>query len=136
MKSTLSIPTDNLYKFKAVFGLAIIIASLLAIVITYNTLDQREFSIDVERIKLENSNINSKHEAALINIYKQYSSTSYAVMLTVLTIASFSILFGFFFSMSGFLDWKDLQKDEDDIRKTKLQLLKKELSSNNFRRKR
>ncbi len=105
MNSRLSIPTDNIYKFYAIFGLAFCIGALTLFVFTYNTHLESSVSLTLELTKLESNNsednlIQAKKEM-LQNLLKIGNSNKDLYM----SIISLSFSLGLFVMAIGFYRW-------------------------------
>ncbi len=68
MAPSLPFPTDNIYKFACLFGLALIIASILAFASTYSAALDRKVKLAEVTLALESKDVKSKADEALIKL--------------------------------------------------------------------
>lgn len=128
MNSKLAIPTDNIYKFEAIFGLALLITSLLALNFSLGNHVDKLFdaSIQMESIK---------EAAKRMNLESAYVDTLTAALLLSVTGSFLGCLVGVICSIYGFHNWKTIVQSVDDevkkLEKEKLdieiKILKEEL---------
>lgn len=126
MTPTISVPTDNIYKFMCLFGLAIIIASIACYVSIYiNTLDKKIYFYEKikqleyieNRTKAEEDNLSLYTK--LVEVATDNESTSKYLIGTMLGL-------GLLLSINGFYKWFSITQKRDD-KISDLQLEKLEL---------
>jgi len=129
MTPSLSIPTDNIYKFACLFGLALIISSMFALVSIYSaSLDRKirysEIIIPIEakaeRTKAEENLLAMNKK--LIEVTKSNEDFAGTVMIVVLA-------FGISLSLYGAHLWYNtIQKRDDKLAALQLEKLEVEIA--------
>lgn len=66
MQPNVPIPTDNLYKFQALFGLAIIISAMVGLYLTYATTNAELIAVSDRFYELEKEQLADQQEAVAI----------------------------------------------------------------------
>ena len=132
MTPSLPVPTDNIYKFSCLFGLALIISSLFAFVSTYTSSLDRKIKYSEVVIPLEAKAQRSKVEddmlamnKKLIEVTKSNESIAGAGISIVLTA-------GIFLSGFGATRWHSVIQKRDD-RLAALQIEKLEVEIERLR---
>jgi hypothetical protein len=128
MQSSIPIPTDNIYKFSCLFGLALIVSGVFSFVTSYNSsLDRKVKYMEAiipleakpERTKVEEDFLIMNHQ--LIALTKDNEKTN---------IAAISILLaaGLLLSTYGAVKWKNIvQKRDDQLAELQLRKLSAEV---------
>lgn len=132
MTPSLSVATDNIYKFICLFGLALIISSIFAFVSTYTTSLDRKIKYSETIIPLEVKAQRSKAEddllamnKKLIGVTKSNENFAGGIILLVLVV-------GISLSAFGAQMWYNMIQKRDD-RLATLQLEKLELEIEKLR---
>lgn len=128
MTPSLPIPTDNIYKFSCIFGLALIVASIFSYVSIYvSSLDRKAKYMEViipledkaERSKAENNLLELNNK--LIEIVKSNEKTAADVLGSVIGI-------GIVLSAYGAWNWRQkIQTRDDKIAELQIDKLKAEV---------
>lgn len=126
MTPSLSVPTDNIYKFASLFGLALIIVSVLFFVTTYTSALGTKTRHSELIIALNSKDIRSKHEEDLLQWNQQLLNIAIAnekaANYAVGAICGLGIVVGVW----GLVRWRYTVQKRDD-RLADLQLRKLEL---------
>lgn len=125
MTPSLSAPTDNIYKFIAIFGLAIILASVLSYTAIYTSSLDRKVGYKEKIIAIETKSEKTKEDIATLDL----NNTLFKVTKDNERFAGgaiFTIFFvGIGLSIYGFSKWKTKIQAHDDavatLQKEKLQ---------------
>lgn len=126
MTPSLSVPTDNIYKFASLFGLALIIASLLSLVAVYtSTLSEKIRLADAISVLETIEKRSPEQEVRLairqkeLSVRQSNESTASIVLLVIFGL-------GLGCSFWGFDQWKSLVQTRDDqiaeLQRRKLEL--------------
>ena len=87
MAPSLPFPTDNIYKFACLFGLALIIASILVFSSSYSSALDRKVKLVEIAVALDSKDVKSKADEALIKFNQQLIDVEKANERTVSTFA-------------------------------------------------
>lgn len=107
MNSKLAIPTDNIYKFEAIFGLAILLASLLGLIYSLGSYPETLFNAAIE---LEKITDNEKK----VNLESAYAGSMQAGLQFALGVSIIGCVVGVICSRYGFNKWSNLVQPVDD----------------------
>ncbi len=130
MDSRISIPTDNIHKFYAIFGLVICISAATLFVIAYNFHHQETVTISTELAKLNTLGDLAPYQEAYKDILEKRleigASNKDFYMKTISAILAIGIVSIFF----GFIRWHfEVQPKLDELTNLQIQKLKAELSN-------
>lgn len=136
MKTPLSLPTDNLHKFRSIFGLVLLLGSLLlAYNATHDTLQKLRFYgfkikeaegrlLGVSKEDFDAGNWVDFQKMEINSQVKEFYYYSFRVQLLVTTLMFFSGIHQIFF---GFRLWKkNVQDYQDEYLKFEVQKIKLE----------
>lgn len=126
MTPPLSVPTDNIYKFSCLFGLALIISSIFAFVSTYSSSLDRKIKYAETVIPLEAKTQRSKADDELLALNKKLIEITKSNESAALSVISVVLVAGLMLSMYGALKWHRVIQERDDMLAT-LQLKKLEI---------
>lgn len=130
MKPNISVPTDNIYKFCCLFGLAIIISSIFSFVAIYtSTLDSKiKYANTV--INLQTKENRSKSEDELLKLNKKLIDVAKSNEETANTFISITMSVGILLSIFGAEKWyRVIQKRDDKISELQVKKLELEIKS-------
>jgi uncharacterized membrane protein YiaA len=129
MQPSLPIPTDNIYKFSCLFGLALIISSIFYFVAAYNTSLDRTVKYFVIITSLEAKSEKTKTEEELLSMNKRLLTIT--VANEKLASESIGVIFviGFCISFYGAMQWwRIIQKRDDQLAELQLEKLSIEIA--------
>lgn len=110
----LPIPTDNIYKFSCIFGLVLIVSSVISYVAGYSSALDRKFATAKEILVLQGKDNRTKQEEELlqINIKLLDVTKSNSDLLTVMV----GLTMGLGLCLSGFgaQRWHNIIQKRDD----------------------
>lgn len=140
MYSRVPLPTDNIYKFYALFGLLVILTTSVLFVVRLehynNGAYERYIPLETLKHKKTAGNINNVEKLRL-DILQSQSEIEKKNRDLELGIYIFSFLvFGILPCVSGFAFWhRNIQPKQDELLDLQIEKLKKEISSTpNFKR--
>lgn len=126
MESSIPVPTDNIYKFLATFGLVVIVASLTLMVINTNSTNQAVWKAANEYYDLSVSNDPRKDEKGKILETQMRVAASDRKFVPIML--SIVLGLGGAISFEGFRRWsKVIQPLSDEIRELQREKLKLEI---------
>lgn len=129
MDSRISIPTDNIYKFYALFGLAFCVAALTMFVLAYNSHFESTTELSMQLAKLDTLAKLTEFEEAQKKILENQIEIGNSNKDFYMTIISASLGFGLVVMISGFIRWHyKVQPQIDKIMALKIEQLQVELS--------
>ena len=115
MTPSLPIPTDNIYKFACIFGLALIMASIFSYVSTYLYSFDRKVKYMEVILPLEANAQRSKADNDLIEFNKKLIEVSMSNEGAAKYIISAALGIGIALSVVGALAWHEKIQKRDDI---------------------
>lgn len=116
MNTSLSIPTDNIYKFICIFGLALVIAGILSFATTYSTSLDKKIKYSEEKIILESKENRSKADSDLLSLNTKLLNLTIENERFVEKAISAFFGVGFMTSIAGAIFWYyRIQKRDDRI---------------------
>ncbi|MBL1274531.1 MAG: hypothetical protein COB30_000425 [Ectothiorhodospiraceae bacterium] len=129
MNSSLSIPTDNIFKFYAIFGLALLISSIIGASIIITSSNERVISYYEKIHSLKKDGKINNNEKELSDRYEQ-------IIQTIITDRKFHgsslmaiFLIGAIISIFGFINWhRKYQSKQNDLLDLQIEHMKKEIS--------
>jgi hypothetical protein len=114
MTPSLTVPTDNIYKFACLFGLALIVSALFAFVTSYaSSLDRKIKSFEVI-IPLETKPQRTKTEDELLDMHKKLVEVTRENEKASLVVIAIVAAFGFNLSIYGAMKWYGVIQKRDD----------------------
>jgi hypothetical protein len=127
--SSLSVPTDNIYKFACLFGLALIVSSVFALVVTYTSSLDRKVRYSEIAIPLEAKSPRTKAEDDVLAMYRHLievtKSNEYVVSLAVGVL----LAVGLILSGYGAKRWhSEIQKRDDKLASLQVEKLEAEVA--------
>ena len=116
MESRIPIPTDNIYKFYALFGLVLFIAAIAIRISVYKNTNELVFSIAPELSALEVLEKPSPVEATKKELLKRQIEVSVAERDTFRELAYYVMIFGTVSMAFGFSMWQHrVQPRQDEL---------------------
>ena len=130
MDTKIPVPTDNIYKFLATFGLVVMVASMTLIILNANTTNKTvwEAANAIYDLEVSNDPLKEKRMKLL------ESEIGVAASNRTFGLWALSVVFalGFFASLEGFRRWyKHIQPMYDEILELEREKLRLEVSSLN-----
>ncbi|ART48327.1 hypothetical protein [Acidovorax carolinensis] len=126
MTPALPIPTDNIFKFACLFGLALIVSSIFGFVSIYTSSLDRKVKYSETVIALEAKEQKTKAESDLLDLTKKLIDVTKSNERTANSVIGVSVFFGILLSAYGALMWYlAVQKRDDKL--VALQLEKMEI---------
>lgn len=134
MQDKLSIPTDNIYKFYAIFGLVLFVFSIASMIYTNKNTNELIFSSAIEKENLLlTPNPTTVEKAKLLAIEKRLDISLKDKSFFNNALSIF-VAIGTYLSFWGFMKWvKVIQPIQDET--AKLQLEKLRIEVNNMKKK-
>ena len=130
--SSLPLPTDNIYKFACLFGLALIVSAILLFVSVYtSSLDRKVKYLEVV-ISLESKQQRSKSEEDLLALNRRLIDISKSNETLAVVVIAVVTAIGVLLSIFGAKHWSQEIQSRDD-RLAELQLEKLELELGELR---
>lgn len=114
MTPSLPIPTDNIYKFACIFGLALIIVSVFSFVATYNSSFERKVKYIEIVIPLENKEHRTKAEEDQLIFSKKIINISTENERVAMYAAGTFLAVGIILSFFGGSKWYEKIQQRDD----------------------
>lgn len=129
MTPSLPIPTDNIYKFACLFGLALIMASIFSYVSTYvSSFDQKVKYLQVI-IPLEANTQRSKADTDFIELNKKLIEVSISNEKTAKIVIGAVLGVGIALSILGAFAWHEkIQKRDDKLAQLQIDKLEVEVT--------
>lgn len=127
--SSLSVPTDNIYKFACLFGLALIISSVFSFVAVYtSTLDQKVKHLEVI-ITLEAKTQRTKAEDEVLSMHRRLIDVSKSNEDAAGFLIGVLLTFGGGLSLYGARKWNsEIQSRDDRLAKLQIEKLEAEIA--------
>lgn len=125
MQPSIPVPTDNLYKFAALFGLVLIVASIVSVVSTYNSAYDELVEIASSYIALEGkSDATTKQMKQLMDKRIEVIDSNREFYVFILSIP---IVIGGALSVWGFQRWARIQPLHDELIELQVAKVRKEV---------
>ncbi|HDY8183208.1 TPA: hypothetical protein RQL23_004646 [Vibrio vulnificus] len=142
MQSRISIPTDNIYKFYATFGLVLLVATMVLFVFVYSTFQASYHERYVELKVLTSLSILTPEQAGRKEVLEAKEIIDKSDQKTYMVSIALFLTLSLFLSTYGFYRWhKKLQPLQDEIlqrQKEKIELevklLNKQLNASRIKR--
>jgi positive regulator of sigma E activity len=129
MTPSLSVPTDNIYKFACLFGLALILVSAFSFVTTYTTNLDRKVRYSEVVISLDSKSPRSKNEDDLLELNKKLLEVTNSNEKTANIAIGFVFFLGAALSFLGASSWYiKVQQRDDQLVNLQMQKLEAEIS--------
>ncbi|MGZ5621900.1 MAG: hypothetical protein ACXWFG_13650 [Methylobacter sp.] len=129
MTPSLSIPTDNIYKFSCLFGLALIIVSIFSYITIYSSYLEKKIRYFEVIIPLEYNTQRNKADNDLLELNKKLIEVSISNEKTAKKIIGSVLGFGIFFSALGAYKWHEkIQKRDDKLAQLQIDKLEAEVT--------
>ena len=132
MTPSLPIPTDNIYKFACLFGLALIIVSIFSFVSVYNASLDRRIKYAEVVISLEAKELRNKGEENILALNKKLIDVSKVNENFANSVIGSVLAVGILLSFFGARQWYQKIQHRDDIL-AQLQLEKLEVEIQKIR---
>lgn len=126
MQPNIPIPTDNLYKFMALFGLTVIIASLVGLTFVSQVSNDRITALVPKIFALPEAEASADQRVLMKRILEIEVSDRNTDMklLAVSTVA------GFFVAFWGFWEWRRIQPLHDELLELQVAKARREVNGN------
>jgi len=132
MHSKIPLPTDNIYKFYALFGLMLLISSMALFVINYSTYQQRSFDRFLELSVLIKLKELTPQQLTLKEMYQAQAVVDKSDKKTYLYCISVFITLSLFLMFYGFLKWhRNIQPLQDLLIKKQIEKIELEIKQLN-----
>jgi len=129
MTPSLPIPSDNIYKFACLFGLALIITSIFSYVSTHSSYLDRKIKYFELIIPLEANAQRSKADNDLIELNKRLLDVSISDEKTAKFVIQLVLGAGIFLSLLGAYEWHEkIQKRDDKLAQLQIDKLEAEVT--------
>ncbi len=132
MENKITIPTDNIYKFYALFGLLFFISCIISAVSIHNSSNELAYKNYIERETLKAKENKSQEETNIVTVLerrKQIDKADRDFFVYSLLIGAF---FGIVTMVFGFYHWQTkVQPSQDKFLQLQISKLEKEILSLN-----
>lgn len=129
MNPNLPIPTDNIYKFSCLFGLALILVSVFSFASNYTTNLDRKVKYSEVVISLESKASKSKSEDDLLALNKRLLEVTTSNEKVLNSVLGAATAIGILLSFIGAQSWKNkIQNRDDQIAELQIEKLKLEIA--------
>lgn len=133
MIPNLPIATDNIYKFACLFGLAIIIASILSFVSVYSSTLDRKVALSEVVISLEAKEQLTKAEESTLELNKKLVEVAQSNERFAQSIIGGAFAIGLLLSIYGAYRWHTMIQARDDLLATlQIEKLRAEIAKLQF----
>lgn len=124
MQPSIPVPTDNLYKFMALFGLVLVVSSLFGMVLTGRSANAQIFDAarDYAQVDPELSPAKKAYADSLVK-KASIAAEDRDVLIMALIIP---LTVGMLLSYSGFARWKQIQPLHDELLRLQVERARKE----------
>jgi len=128
MTPKLPVPTDNVYKFYALFGLVILISSAFGTVYTTDVTNQRIFEIFTQIGEYKEDGEISSFEEGQIQMLEQLRDVAISNKELTLDVLAWSFAISLYVMGYGFYKWHmTIQRRDDRLTELKIRQLEKDL---------
>lgn len=136
MQPNVPIPTDNLYKFLALFGLVLVIASFAGLYLAYANHRVEMISIQDREFELAKAarNLSPSAVAEIEFDLAVRGDVSGGNLMTFDLIMVFVMLIGIALCLTGFLLWSRVQRLQDELLELQIAKARKEAHGSNVYR--
>lgn len=129
MTPSLPVPTDNIFKFACLFGLALIIAGLFSFVSIYSSSLDRKIKYSEVLIPLEAKAQRSKAEDDILALNKRLIEVTRANEVAGYGVVGAALAAGLFLSGYGAKKWhRDIQQRDDRLALLQIEKLEVEIA--------
>ena len=129
MTPSLQIATDNVYKFLCLFGLALIVVSIVSLVSTYTASLDRKIKYREVIISLEANSQRNKADEERLEMNKKLMEISKSNENFANGVLAFVLVLGAIFSLIGFWLWYErIQIRDDKLAQLQLEKLQAEIA--------
>lgn len=129
MSPSLPVPTDNIYKFACLFGLALIVSSIFSFVATYTSSLDRKVRYSEALIPLEAKAQRTKIEEDTLAMNKKLIEVTKSNENAAGVAISIVLVVGLFLSGYGAKKWyQDIQRRDDRLAALQLEKLEAEIA--------
>ena len=130
MQSKIPLPTDNIYKFYALFGLLLLVSSMVLFVINYSTFQQRAVDRFIELSVLNELKELTPEQAAKKELLTAQSEVDVTNKKTYTGCIGIFIALSFWAMFYGFRRWhKDIQPQQDLLLAKQIEKIELEISA-------
>jgi uncharacterized membrane protein YidH (DUF202 family) len=126
MKSTIPIPTDNIYKFSCLFGLALIVAGIFSFIASYSSSLDRKIAYVEAMTALEAKTNKTEADTKLIAQKQHLIDVTKSNEKTVSYSTGMVVVLGLLLSFTGAMKWYKIIQPRDD-KMAELQIEKMQL---------
>jgi hypothetical protein len=128
MTPSMPIATDNIYKFAALFGVAILISVILAVSYLQEKNGELAFNNLLELEVLKSKDTLSKEETVKRNLLEEKDKALTRHMKLIVRIFSISLWIGIFFLLWGGINWwRKVQPKQDELLNLQIEKTKREI---------
>ncbi len=136
MTPKLPLPTDNIYKFYALFGLVLLLSSAFGIIYTTDVTNQRVFEIFTQIGQYKEDGEISSFEEGQIQMLEKLKEVALSNKELYLFVLHSSFATSLYLMLYGFYRWHmTIQRRDDRLVQLKIRQLEKELKISHFTRK-
>jgi hypothetical protein len=133
MTPSLSVPTDNIYKFACLFGLALIVTAVFSFVTTYNSTLDRKVRYSEAIIPLELKSPRAKLEEDMLEMNKKLLKVTQDNEKAANYAFGLVLGLGLILSASGAHNWyKKVQQRDDELAQLQMRKLEAEIEKLNI----
>ena len=132
MQSKIALPTDNIYKFYAMFGLLILLTSGVMFFMRHEYYNSMAFERYIPLETLKAKNTQTKEEKAQLYLLEQKAIIAKSDEKLELSIYLFFFLFGICLTIYGFHHWQTkIQPKQDKLLDLQIQKIEDEIKVSN-----
>ncbi|MAY42604.1 MULTISPECIES: hypothetical protein [unclassified Neptuniibacter] len=129
MTPRLSVPTDNIFKFFALFGTVMLISSFLAMVFINDNTNMRLMEWADELASFEADQVVTSYETKRAEMLERLIEIEAENKQTFIIVLNVLMILGASLAAVGFLKWfKDIQPMEDEYKELLIAQMKKDLN--------
>lgn len=133
MTPSLHVPSDNIYKFACLFGLALIISAIFAFVSTYTSSLDRTIKYSGLIIPLEAKEVRSRVDNDTLAMNRKLIEVTKANENLAGTVIAVFLAVGIFLSSYGANKWhRDIQQRDDKLAALQIEKLEVEIAKLRF----
>lgn len=130
MTPSLSVPTDNIYKFASLFGLALIVVAAISYMSAYTAALNSNVQYAQAVIAIESKEERTKLEERMLEFNNRLIEVSVSNRSMVTNVMAVVFAIGCFASAWGFTGWvKKIQARDDEVANLQLRKLRAEVEA-------
>ena len=128
MTPKLPVPTDNVYKFYALFGLVILLSSAFGIIYATDLTNKRIFEIHTQIGQYKEDGEISSFEEGQIQMLEKLNEVALTNKELYMTVLAWSFAISIYVMMYGFYKWHmTIQRMDDRLTELKIRQLERDL---------